>query len=290
MEYPASGKEGQRSFGTSITSDPVWDFRGGLHGQLFGCAGIQCRRHPYTAPVGLDPGTGQRRPAGPVGAGGQPAGSPGRCGADRRCCAADPAGRRQAGGELAAEPGCPAGRTGPLYILGMGPAVYAVGLCRSHPGRRGPLRRSHRLGGSFAGSGAVGGRHCHWSGGGSGSGNGLGRCAGGSAVQSAGGGSRTVLRASAAAEGLRNPRFPRGGASGAHGTDPAGRSGNIMGGFCVFLSQSSGSCPKSYRNNCKLLLNECGWAFSAKPHHQAKIPGSSKRKTGDFYIYEQFVT
>lgn len=56
MEYPASGKEGQRSFGTSITSDPVWDFRGGLHGQLFGCAGIQCRRHPYTAPVGLDLG------------------------------------------------------------------------------------------------------------------------------------------------------------------------------------------------------------------------------------------
>lgn len=49
-------------------------------------------------------------------------------------------GARQAGGELAAEPGCPAGRTGPLYILGMGPAVYAVGLCRSHPGRRGPLR------------------------------------------------------------------------------------------------------------------------------------------------------
>lgn len=126
----------------------------------------------------------------------------------------------------------------------------------------------------------------HRSGGGSGSGTGLGCCAGGSAVQSAGGGGRTVLRASAAAEGLRNPRFPRGGASGAHGADPAGRSGNITGGFCVFLSQSSGSCPKSYRNNCKLLLNECGWAFSAKPHHQAKIPGSSKRKTGDFYIYE----
>lgn len=99
-----------------------------------------------------------------------------------------------------------------------------------------------------------------------------------------------VLRASAAAEGLRNTRFPRGGASGAHGADPAGRSGNIIGGFCVFLSQSSGSCPKSYRNNCKLLLNECGWAFSVKPHHQAKIPGSSKRKTGDFYIYEQLVT
>ena len=92
------------------------------------------------------------------------------------------------------------------------------------------------------------------------------------------------------AEGLRNTRFPRGGASGAHGADPAGRSGNIIGGFCVFLSQSSGSCPKSYRNNCKLLLNECGWAFSEKPHHQAKIPGSSKRKTGDFYIYEQLVT
>ena len=85
-------------------------------------------------------------------------------------------------------------------------------------------------------------------------------------------------------------RQPRGGAFGAHGADPAGRSGNITGGFCVFLSQSSGSCPKSYRNNCKLLLNECGWAFSVKPHHQAKIPGSSKRKTGDFYIYEQLVT
>ena len=110
------------------------------------------------------------------------------------------------------------------------------------------------------------------------------------AVLSAGGGSRTVLRASAAAEGLRNTRFPRGGASGAHGADPAGRSGNIIGGFCVFLSQSSGSCPKSYRNNCKLLLNECGWDFSVKPHHQAKTPGSSKRKTGDFYIYEQLVT
>lgn len=90
--------------------------------------------------------------------------------------------------------------------------------------------------------------HCHRLGGGSGSGTGLGCCAGGSAVQSAGGGSRTVLRASAAAEGLRNTRFPRGGASGAHGADPAGRSGNITGGFCVFLSQSSGSCPKSYRN------------------------------------------
>lgn len=139
-------------------------------------------------------------------------------------------------------------------------------------------------------------RCCRWTalatglGAGSGPGTGLGCCAGGSAVQSAGGGSRTVLRASAAAEGLRNTRFPRGGASGAHGADPAGRSGNITGGFCVFLSQSSGSCPKSYRNNCKLLLNECGWAFSVKPHHQAKIPGSSKRKTRDFYIYEQFVT
>ena len=108
MEYPTSGKEGQRSFGTSITSDPVWDFRGGLHGQLFGCAGIQCRRHPYTAPGRSGPWTGQRRPAGSVSVlAGRRLGALGAVAQIARCCAADPAGRRQDGGELAAEPGCP---------------------------------------------------------------------------------------------------------------------------------------------------------------------------------------